>query len=265
MDKSLRFMADLIAPLRVAPGSPSQPKPRPRSGIHRQGGQGPRPTPCWPTAWTAGRIPGPARRPGHVRRAAGAPGAGRLGQGRHDQARDERRQPAGGEVHAFKQPSAEELNHDYLWRCQRALPAPGRDRHLQPVALRGGARRPGASGPARRGAPARPTRKDGRLGPPLPRDQRLGTLPGRQRHPRRQDHAQPVQAGAGQAVPQADRPPGEELEVLAERRQGAALLGRLPAGLQRHAQPRPAPGGRRGTSCRPITSGSAAWPPPRSW
>jgi PPK2 family polyphosphate:nucleotide phosphotransferase len=28
-------------------------------------------------------------------------------------------------VHAFKQPSLEELNHDYLWRCQRALPGRG--------------------------------------------------------------------------------------------------------------------------------------------
>ena len=28
-------------------------------------------------------------------------------------------------MHAFKQPSAEELNHDFLWRCQRALPGRG--------------------------------------------------------------------------------------------------------------------------------------------
>jgi len=30
------------------------------------------------------------------------------------------------EVRAFKQPSAEELNHDFLWRYQRALPGRGR-------------------------------------------------------------------------------------------------------------------------------------------
>ena len=29
-------------------------------------------------------------------------------------------------VRAFKQPSAEELNHDFVWRCQRALPAGAR-------------------------------------------------------------------------------------------------------------------------------------------
>jgi PPK2 family polyphosphate:nucleotide phosphotransferase len=34
--------------------------------------------------------------------------------------------PQGVEVHSFKQPSVEELNHDFLWRYQRALPAGGR-------------------------------------------------------------------------------------------------------------------------------------------
>ena len=34
--------------------------------------------------------------------------------------------PQAVQVTSFKQPSAEELNHDYLWRCQRALPARGK-------------------------------------------------------------------------------------------------------------------------------------------
>jgi PPK2 family polyphosphate:nucleotide phosphotransferase len=34
--------------------------------------------------------------------------------------------PQGVEVRAFKQPSAEELDHDFLWRHQRALPGRGR-------------------------------------------------------------------------------------------------------------------------------------------
>src|SRR5271165_5436249 len=34
--------------------------------------------------------------------------------------------PQAVQVTSFKQPSAEELNHDYLWRCQRALPGRGR-------------------------------------------------------------------------------------------------------------------------------------------
>jgi PPK2 family polyphosphate:nucleotide phosphotransferase len=33
--------------------------------------------------------------------------------------------PAGCRVASFKQPSAEELDHDYLWRCQRELPERG--------------------------------------------------------------------------------------------------------------------------------------------
>ena len=34
--------------------------------------------------------------------------------------------PQGTDVHAFKQPSSEELAHDFLWRAVRALPARGR-------------------------------------------------------------------------------------------------------------------------------------------
>ena len=34
--------------------------------------------------------------------------------------------PQGTEVHSFKQPSAEELSHDYLWRAVKALPERGR-------------------------------------------------------------------------------------------------------------------------------------------
>ena len=34
--------------------------------------------------------------------------------------------PAGCEVTAFKAPSSEELDHDFLWRCARALPERGR-------------------------------------------------------------------------------------------------------------------------------------------
>lgn len=34
--------------------------------------------------------------------------------------------PQGTDVHSFKQPSAEELDHDYLWRTSKALPSRGR-------------------------------------------------------------------------------------------------------------------------------------------
>jgi len=34
--------------------------------------------------------------------------------------------PQGCQVYSFKQPSVEELDHDYLWRCQKCLPERGR-------------------------------------------------------------------------------------------------------------------------------------------
>ena len=34
--------------------------------------------------------------------------------------------PQGCQVYSFKQPSVEELQHDYLWRCQKCLPERGR-------------------------------------------------------------------------------------------------------------------------------------------
>ena len=43
--------------------------------------------------------------------------------------------PQGCSVTSFKEPSHEELSHDYLWRIHRATPGPGNDRHIQPVAL----------------------------------------------------------------------------------------------------------------------------------
>ena len=34
--------------------------------------------------------------------------------------------PQGCEVHSFKQPSTEELDHDFMWRCARRMPERGR-------------------------------------------------------------------------------------------------------------------------------------------
>jgi hypothetical protein len=42
-------------------------------------------------------------------------GVGRAG-GRHDQARHAGRQSSGAQVSSFKQPSSEELDHDFMWR-----------------------------------------------------------------------------------------------------------------------------------------------------
>ena len=75
--------------------------------------------------------------------------------------------PQGCQVSSFKHPSAEELDHNFLWRYARAAARAGPHRHLQPIVLRGSAGRPGPSraGPGR----AHPRRQDRRrlLGRPL--------------------------------------------------------------------------------------------------
>ena len=43
--------------------------------------------------------------------------------------------PQGCEVFSFKQPSAEELEHDFLWRTTCRLPERGTDRHFQSFLL----------------------------------------------------------------------------------------------------------------------------------
>ena len=48
--------------------------------------------------------------------------------------------PQGVRVASFKAPTKEELDHDYLWRIHKVVPAKG-DRRLQPVTLRRCARR----------------------------------------------------------------------------------------------------------------------------
>ena len=45
--------------------------------------------------------------------------------------------PQGTRVTSFKAPTAEELAHDFLWRVHQAVPHAGRDRHLQPLPVRG--------------------------------------------------------------------------------------------------------------------------------
>ena len=66
--------------------------------------------------------------------------------------------PQGLQIASFKKPTAEELAHDFLWRIRKQVPAPGHDRRLRPLALRGraggaGERAGPGAGVARRGTP----------------------------------------------------------------------------------------------------------------
>ena len=54
--------------------------------------------------------------------------------------------PQGCEVFSFKQPSTEDLNHDFMWRSNKCMPERGRIADFQPVILRGSAGRSGAQG-----------------------------------------------------------------------------------------------------------------------
>ena len=94
--------------------------------------------------------------------------------------------PQGVQVSSFKVPSAEELDHDYLWRYAKKLPERGNIGIFNRSLLRGGPRRPRPSADPRR--PEAAARLEARrcLEAPLPRDQRLGALPHRPGLPVRQ-------------------------------------------------------------------------------
>ena len=125
MDKRLRFMTELIEPLRVPPGSDVK-----LSRDHDPGytGQVARPQ---ATALLADSVEllteyqdrlAAQDTFGVLLVLQGIDAAGKDGTIKHVMSGVN---PQAVEVHAFKQPSAEELNHDFLWRCQRALPGRG--------------------------------------------------------------------------------------------------------------------------------------------
>ena len=125
MDKRLRFMADLIEPLRVAPGSSVR-----LSRDHDPGYTG-----TVARAQAGALLADGAEllaeyqdrlaaqdRFGVLLVLQGLDASGKDGTIKHVMSGVN---PQAVTVHAFKQPSAEELNHDFLWRCQRALPGRG--------------------------------------------------------------------------------------------------------------------------------------------
>jgi PPK2 family polyphosphate:nucleotide phosphotransferase len=125
MDKQLRFMTDLIEPLRVPPGSEVS-----LSRDHDPGYTG-----HVTHSQSAGLLAeGVQVLAGYQDRLAAQDTIGVLLvlQGMDAAGKDSTIKhvmsgvnPQGVTVHAFKQPSGEELNHDFLWRCQRALPGRG--------------------------------------------------------------------------------------------------------------------------------------------
>jgi PPK2 family polyphosphate:nucleotide phosphotransferase len=125
MDKRLRLMADLIEPLRVAPGSPVK-----LSRDHDPEYTG-KVAKAQADALLADSVELLAEyqdrlaaqdKFGVLLVLQGLDASGKDGTIKHVMSGVN---PQAVTVHAFKQPSLEELNHDYLWRCQRALPGRG--------------------------------------------------------------------------------------------------------------------------------------------
>jgi PPK2 family polyphosphate:nucleotide phosphotransferase len=126
MDNRLRFMADLIKPLTVPPGSTVK-----LSRDHDPGYTG-KVTKEQAKALLADGVRLLAEYQDRLAAQStfgvllilqGIDAAGKDGTIKHVMSGVN---PQGVEVRAFKEPSAEELDHDYLWRCQRALPGRGR-------------------------------------------------------------------------------------------------------------------------------------------
>ena len=161
-----------------------------------------------------------------LRRARRAAGAGRRRQGRHDPPRHERREPA-GRVGPQLQGAVGRGARPRLPLALRRSGCPRRGEigifnrsHYEEVLVV----RVHPEILERQKLPTAGARA-GRLEAPLPRDQRLGALPRRQRLPHREALPQPLEGGAAQPLPAADRPAREELEVLGRRRRGARATG----------------------------------------
>ena len=126
MDNRLRFMADLIAPLTVPPGSTVK-----LSRDHDPGYTG-QVTKDQAAALLADGVQllveyqdrlAAQDTYGVLLVLQGIDAAGKDGTIKHVMSGVN---PQAVQVTSFKQPSADELNHDYLWRCQRALPGRGK-------------------------------------------------------------------------------------------------------------------------------------------
>ena len=183
-----------------------------------------------------------------LRRPRRAPGPRRRRQGQHDPARDERCEPQGVVVHGFRQPSDDELDHDYLWRYAQKLPARGQitifnRSHYEEVLVV--ARPPGAP-----------------RAPEAPPDAGATTGVWQRRYRQINDWERflvengfPVVKLFLNLSKEEQRPrflrridtPEEELEVQRERRQGAGALGRVPGRLLARCSRRRARSTRRGT------------------
>jgi polyphosphate kinase 2 (PPK2 family) len=138
--------------------------------------------------------------------------------------------PQGCQVTSFKAPSSGDLDHDYLWRCIKALPERGRigifnrSYYEETLVVR-----------------VHPELLSGQK---LPQEcvtkdiweERFQDIGSFERYLARMARSSAsfsprVEEGAAEALPRTARQPGQELEILGERREGAGFLGSIHGGL----------------------------------
>ena len=140
--------------------------------------------------------------------------------------------PQGCQVYSFKQPSSEDLDHDFMWRYVRRLPERGRigifNRSYYEEVL---VVRVHQDILQRQKLPAT-ARRQAHLGRAPRRHRAFRGLPRPAGNDRPQVLPQRLAQGAEEALPGAPRHAGEELEVLRRRRARAQVLGRLHARLR---------------------------------
>ena len=134
--------------------------------------------------------------------------------------------PQGCQVYSFKQPSAEELDHDFLWRTNKCLPERGRigifnrSYYEEVLVVRVHPEILDEAAAAAAASSARTIWKE--------RFEDIsahGALPDAQRHGDPQVLPARLEGRAAPPLPRAPRRAGEELEVLCRRRQGARATG----------------------------------------
>ena len=137
--------------------------------------------------------------------------------------------PQGCQVYSFKAPSAEELDHDFLWRTSRCLPERGRigifnrSYYEETLVVRVHPRC------ARQPEVARLARNQADLGRTLRGHRRIRAVCHSQRHRHSKILSSRVAKRAEAAFSGASRPEEQELEIFGGRREGKRSLARLHA------------------------------------
>ena len=143
--------------------------------------------------------------------------------------------PQGCEVHSFKAPSQEELDHDYLWRAAKRLPRRGaigifnRSYYEEVLVVR--------VHPENLAKQHLPSARKGPidLEKPIRRDQLFREVLGGQRHNRLEAIFERFEEGTESPLPQKDRREREELEVFERRCPRTPTLGGVHGGIRRYA------------------------------